>query len=176
MGRDKSQLPLGDTTFARRLARELLDVVTTAVEVGPGVTDLPSTRELDPGSGPLAAIAAGVDALRSRGHRGAALVVACDLPFVTSAVLRLLARWDASGSVVPVVEGRVQPLCARWARRELDDARRRVASGERSLRHLADLPDVTLLHATQWGAVAEAATFVDVDTPDDLERWGLKVE
>lgn len=176
MGRDKSQLPLGDTTFARRLAGVLLDVVTIAVEVGPGVTGLPATRELVPGAGPLAAIAAGVDALRWKRHAGDALVVACDLPFVTSSALRLLADWSAPGSVVPVVDGRPQPLCARWSRRDLDDAQHRVASGEGSLRHLALRSDVTLLDATKWGAVADVATFVDVDTPEELKRWGLALD
>jgi molybdopterin-guanine dinucleotide biosynthesis protein A len=83
MGHDKSQLIIEGLTLAIRTARLLRLVVETAVEVGRGVSDLPASLEAPPGGGPLAAVAAGCRALRDRGHAGGALVVACDLPFLT---------------------------------------------------------------------------------------------
>lgn len=173
MGRDKSQIRVDGTTLARRTGALLSRVATLALEVGPGVSGLWSTRETPASAGPLVAVAAGCRALRQRGHHGDALVLACDLPFVSEELLRFLAHYDAPGSVVPVVDGRTQPLCARWGRRDLDAASDLVALGERSLRHLGAQGDVTLLEHEHWRHVASESTFADVDTPADLDRWGL---
>ena len=173
MGRDKTQLVVGGVTLARRSAALLEQVAATAVEVGPGVSGLAATRESPAGEGPLAAVAEGRRALRERGHEGPALVVACDLPFLSLDLLRFLANYEAPGTVLPIVDGRVQPLCARWGALDLDAASGLVASGVRSLRHLLDRPGVTILDETAWGTVATSQTFADVDSPEDLARYGL---
>lgn len=173
MGRDKAQLVIGESTLAVRIASLLLLVVETAVEVGPGASGLPATLENPPGEGPLAAVAAGGQFLRARGHEGGALVVACDLPFLSAELLQFLAQWNSPESVVPMVRGRAQPLCARWGRRDLDNASELVGLGERSLRHLTSQPGVVLLDESSWRVVASEEQFSDVDDPDDLERFGL---
>jgi molybdenum cofactor guanylyltransferase len=173
LGQDKTQLIVEGSTLAVRTASLLRLVVETAIEVGPGVSGLPATREQPPGEGPLAALAAGCQALRERGHAGGALAIACDLPFLSESLLRLIVDWDSLGSVVPVVDGRPQPLCARWSAHDLDAAGPLFAQGVRSLRHLASRSDVVLLGEAEWGLVAKKEQFSDVDTPEDLERWGL---
>jgi molybdenum cofactor guanylyltransferase len=173
LGRDKTQLIVEGSTLAVRTAKLLHLVVETAIEVGPGVSGLPSTREQPPGEGPLAALAAGCQALRHRGHVGGALAIACDLPLLSESLLGLLVDWETPGSVVPVVHGRPQPLCARWSAHDLDAAGPMFSQGVRSLRHLAAQSDVVLLGKAEWGLVANEEQFSDVDTPEDLERLGL---
>lgn len=173
MGQDKSQLVVDGSTLAVRTAELLLLVVATAIEVGPGVSGLPATLEEPPREGPLAAIAAGGRALRERGHVGSALVVACDLPNLSERLLRFLVEWDSPGSVVPVVRGMPQPLCAKWGREDLDNASQLVSHGVRSLRHLSLQPDVILLEESHWQHVADEEQFFDVDSPDDLDRFGM---
>jgi molybdopterin-guanine dinucleotide biosynthesis protein A len=173
MGRDKSRIVIDGTTLARRNGALLEQVVTRAYEVGPGHSGLIATREDPIGAGPLAAIVAGNRLLRANGHRGAALVIACDLPFLDVSLLTLLAEYDAPGTVMPVVDGRAQPLLARWGFRDLDEAQRRYECGERSLRHVTDGDDVTLLDESTWRHVASSHSFADVDTPEDLARYGL---
>lgn len=173
MGRDKSLIIVDGVTLARRVADVLTRVVAMAIEVGPGHSGLATTRENPSGDGPLAAIAAGRRVLRAEGQAGAALVVACDLPFVDQAFLTYLVEYDAHGSVVPLVAGRAQPLLARWGPRDLDDAIERYRRGARSLHHLSEQPDVTLLDESDWRHVTADTTFYDVDTPDDLARYGL---
>ncbi len=173
LGRDKTQLVVEGSTLAARTARLLRLVVETAIEVGPGVSGLPATREQPPGGGPLAALAAGCQALRDRGHVGGALAIACDLPLLSESLLRLLVDWDSLGSVVPVVDGRPQPLCARWSAHDLDAAGSTFARGVRSLRHLTTQSDVVFLGQAEWGLVANEEQFSDVDTPEDLGRLGL---
>lgn len=173
MGRDKSGLIVGGVTLAERTAQLLLSVVETAIEVGPGVSGLEWTREDPPGEGPLVAIAEGRRALRERGHEGAALVVACDLPLLSARLLTLLCDWEAAGSVVPIVRGMPQPLCAKWGLRDLDSSSQMVSAGARSLRHLISQSDVVLLDESSWRDSVEEDEFTDVDSPDDARRLGL---
>jgi molybdopterin-guanine dinucleotide biosynthesis protein A len=166
---------VGVVTLAERTAQLLVSVVETAVEVGPGVSGLESTREEPPGEGPLVAIAEGRRSLRERGHEGAVLVVACDLPLLSTQLLILLRDWDAPGSVVPIVRGMPQPLCAKWGPRDLDSAREMVSAGVQSLRHLISQPGVVLLDESIWRDRVNEDAFTDVDSPDDARRLGFDV-
>ncbi len=174
MGFDKSTLTVEGVANCERLASLLSSVVGAAVEVGPGRSSLPAVLETDRGSGPLAALVAGTEALRRRGHHGPVVVVACDLPLLSAPALRMIARWPAEASVVPVVEGMPQPLCARWSVAGLAEAARLLASGERSMRRLLGGPGVVLLGEERWPAGVEARMLADVDSPADLARLGLR--
>lgn len=171
MGVDKATLLVGGVACAARLARLLHDVADTVLEVGPGRTPLEVVAEPEPGSGPLAAIAAGRAALVARGLDGPAVVCACDLPSVTAELLELVARRPGTRSVLPVVGGRAQPLLARWSAADLDAAAPLVAAGERSLRTLPSRAHAELLDEASWSAVATAAAFADLDTPEDLAAF-----
>jgi molybdopterin-guanine dinucleotide biosynthesis protein A len=165
LGRDKHGLVAGGETLAQRSARLLLEVCTPVVEVGPGVTSLPCVREAPPGAGPLAALAAAAGAVGSP-----LLLVAVDLPRMTASVLARLAGWPGDGTVIPVVGGRSQLVCARYGPAAIERAAVLLAAGERALRALEDGPDVT--HAA--GVFdADAAAFDDVDTEADALRLGL---
>jgi molybdopterin-guanine dinucleotide biosynthesis protein A len=150
--------------------------------VGQGCSGLPCSREEPGGAGPLAALAAGVSHLWSLGHRGPALVLACDLPFVGAAALRVLAGWPGGASVVPVADGRPQPLCARWSAHDLELAVELVAQGERAMKALLRAATVCLVDEAALVAASPTGTgqlggvgrlLADVDTPEDLRRFGL---
>lgn len=172
MGRDKTRLLVDGVTLAQRTGRILQRVVVNAFEIGPGRSDLAS-RSDDPLAGPLGAVCVGRGLLRERGYGGDALVVAGDLPRLSSAVLEFLVQYRAPASVVPVVDGTAQPLCARWAAADLEEAAVAFAAGERRVRWLLSRPRVTLLEEAHWRHVASADTFADVDTPEDVRRLGL---
>jgi molybdopterin-guanine dinucleotide biosynthesis protein A len=101
------------------------------------------------------------------------VVLACDLPLISGPVLRLLASHGSPGSVVPVVDGRPQPLCARFSVAALQHGARSAAAGWRSLAPLLDHGDVVWLEESDWAGVADRRSFTDVDTPADLARLGL---
>ena len=156
LGRPKAEL------FAAGVAAALAQAgVPEVLEVGPGWTDLRAIA--DPGEGPLAALAAAAPWVAD-----AALVVACDMPLVTPGLLQWLA--DQPGTAVPVVDGRVQPLCARYAAADVQRAVDVVAGGGRAMRALLDDAAVTWLDEAAWSTVAESRSFLDVDTPADLTR------
>jgi molybdopterin-guanine dinucleotide biosynthesis protein A len=171
MGRDKAELMVDGQRLADRAARVLAEVAEPALEVGPGRTELESVREDPAGTGPLAALAAGSAALRDRGRTEPVLVLAVDMPAVGPPLLRFLAGFPGDGSVVPFVGGRAQPLCARYSPEAMEIAERLVAGGERSMRALLrEARDVQWAGPRMWGGVAEERAFLDLDTPEDLER------
>ncbi|MDA8266807.1 MAG: molybdenum cofactor guanylyltransferase [Actinomycetota bacterium] len=175
MGFDKASMIVGDRRLAERVVASLVaGVGGPVVEVGPGLSGCTHvTREVPEGGGPLAATVAGATMLAELGHRGAVVVLACDLPLVHPAVVRLLASHPGTGSVVPVVDGHAQPLCARWSAVDLVAGRDALDRGERSMRPLLDQPGVVLLDEAAWRSIADADAFADADTPADLDRLGL---
>ncbi len=171
MGTDKAALVVDGEMLAVRAARELGAVCAPVIEVGPGLAGIPATREEPAGAGPLAALLAGADALATTGP---VVLFACDLPFVDRALLARLVDAPGVTTVVPVVAGRAQYVCARYGPAFLTAARRVYADGARSLHAaVAAAADCVELDEQVWRAVAPAHAFADLDTPDDLRRLGL---
>ncbi len=156
MGRDKATLVVRGETLAARGARVLAAVCAPVVEVGRGVTALPAVREEPPGAGPLAALRAGAAAVGSL----PVVVLACDLPNICEGIVRMLAEWPGTGTVVPVVDGRAQYACARYGV---------IDTSASALRDLVD-ERAQLIDETTWRAYGPPDSFDDVDTPDDLRR------
>ena len=176
-GADKATLLVGGERLADRTMRVLGTVADPVLEVGPAFTSSDAVREDPPGGGPLAAVAAGGDALR-RAHASdrPVLVVAVDLPFLDAATLCWLADHPATtDAVVPVVDGHPQSLCARYGPNALLRARELVQHGERSMHAL--LAAVTVHHADEeeWRAVSDPRAFADVDTRDDAAAFGVEM-
>ncbi|MGH9301671.1 MAG: molybdenum cofactor guanylyltransferase [Acidimicrobiales bacterium] len=173
MGQDKASMVIEGQVSARRIGALLAGVAHPALEVGPGHSDLEVVGEHNPGQGPLVAVAEGWEALVRTGHGGDVLVVACDLVFLTRRLLVWLSNRPESGSVIPVVEGRPQPLCARWSPPDLDRLVGLVQGGHRSFKSAYDHCPITFLDEQEWGHAAQAIDFADVDSPEDLHRLGL---
>jgi molybdopterin-guanine dinucleotide biosynthesis protein A len=167
MGFDKALLRIGGVPLALRIGRRARAVAAPALEVGPGHSGLDVAPESQPGSGPLAALADGVRALREQGFSGPALVLSTDLPLIDTHTLMTLVNWPGTSSVVPLLRGQPQPLCARWSADDLDAVGAMVAAGERSLKPLLARSGITLT-----GAI-DPARLSDADTPEELDALGL---
>jgi molybdopterin-guanine dinucleotide biosynthesis protein A len=159
MGRDKATLVVNGETLAIHAARVLAAVCDPVIEAGPGVSALRAVREAPAGSGPLAGMLAAYDALCADGP---VVLLACDLPFITTRVLHALVAHPGAGSVVPVVDGREQYACARWSAAA-------VAAGRdgSALRDLMRAGDATTI------VIDDDRALQDVDTPEDIRRLGL---
>jgi molybdopterin-guanine dinucleotide biosynthesis protein A len=173
LGVDKAELRRDGERLADRGARLLALVCSPVLEVGTGASHLPTVREDPPGAGPLAGIVAGADALHARGVDQPIVVLAVDLPFVDTALLRWLAEHPAPRAVVPRVDGIAQPLCARYTAADLVVAARLRAEGHSALRDLLATVPVTYVDETDWAACADRRAFDDVDTPEAVARAGL---
>jgi molybdopterin-guanine dinucleotide biosynthesis protein A len=167
MGRDKATIQVAGQTLAERTAALLTQVASPAIEVGPGHTTLP--RALDPGEGPLVAVVAGWRILTSAGWDGGVLVVATDLPALTVEMLGWLADRPGAGSVVPLDDGRAQPLCARYGDADLHVAAELVGAGHRAMGDLLARIDAARPDTGEWTAAAgRPDALIDADTPEDL--------
>ena len=173
MGTDKALLPIGNESFVQRIGRELSRVTATVSVVGkPGQTDFgfPIAPDVHEHWGALGGVHAALAACRSEW----ALIVACDLPNVSSALFqRLLVLRKGFDAVAPVqVDGRRQPLCAAYRVAVcLPQAEALIKTGQR--KPVALLQSV----ATRWLDFSELSDlngaeqfFDNINTPRDYER------
>jgi molybdenum cofactor guanylyltransferase len=178
MGTDKSQLLLEDQTFVERIAATVLTVTNTIRLVGGSENSkLPTIADVYPRWGALGGLHAALSACRSEW----AIVVACDLPFVTSELFRSLAALRTNhDAVVPLQpDGRPQPLAALY--RADPCAQRATELIEAGRRRPLDLLQSV---NTRFVAFAEIANldqaerfFVNINTPDDYyEATRQKIE
>ena len=175
MGRDKATMAVGGVELAARVlaaaARVAHPVVLVAPEGHPA-RRLAARVVADPGQGPLAALAAALEALDA-GH---VLVLAADHPGLRVELLSHLVGLAASGEAVACRRGpRLEPLVAVYRRSvALAAARARLAgpAGERSLLGLlADLRTV-VVEEPQWRPLdPDGRSFVDLDDPADVAAW-----
>jgi molybdopterin-guanine dinucleotide biosynthesis protein A len=148
-GRDKSALVIGGRTILERQIEVLLEVAGDLMIVGgPHRPDLPAViRQVPdsvPGCGPLGGLHTALSAAREK----AAVVLACDMPYVTAPLLNyLLAALNVAGGsnpaqevdiVVPKTERGYHPLCAVYTSACLEPAARRLADGRLKLTGLFD--------------------------------------
>src|SRR5215203_7028533 len=112
MGTDKSQLVIQHQTFTDRIAETLLKLTDSVTIVGRLATEsgLPAVSDVYPQWGALGGLHTALTACR----REWAIVVACDLPFVTSQLFSFLGsqRMDHDAVVPMQKDGRAQPLAA----------------------------------------------------------------
>ena len=148
-GSPKALARLAGETLAERAWRLLGEVCAERIAVGRS-DGLPFATLEDPGTGPVAAIAAG---LRNATH-DVAVVVPVDMPLLTAESLRLLA--DACREAAVAQAG---PLPCAVARRVLPA----FATGERRLRTVLDGLDTARVEL-EAGLLANVNTRADLDT------------
>jgi molybdopterin-guanine dinucleotide biosynthesis protein A len=154
--------------IAARLAEMLAEVADEVVLVGGAASYVHLGREAIAdeisGIGPLG----GLIALLRRAREGAAIAVACDMPYVSRALVLRLATHASDAAVVAPRQGdRWQPMFARYdAARTLPVAIANAEAGRRSLQALLDRAGVDELVLTD----DESAELRDWDTPDDVRR------
>jgi molybdopterin-guanine dinucleotide biosynthesis protein A len=168
MGTDKSQLLLDDQTFVERITTTLRMVTDSVSLVGSfDNSELPKVADVYPKWGALGGLHAALSACR----REWAIVVACDLPFVTAELFQCLASLDnGHHAIVPIQpDGQPQPLAALYR----VDPCQRVATEliEAGRRRPLDL--LESVH-TRWVDFVEIANltqaerfFVNINTPED---------
>jgi molybdopterin-guanine dinucleotide biosynthesis protein A len=151
-GRDKSALLVGGRTILEAqmaalapLTGDLMivgDVARPVFEPAPASDDRASHRQpprvvpdLVPGCGPLGGLHAALTA--ARGNR--VLLVACDMPFLSSPFAGyLLSLSEDADIVVPRSERGYHPLCAVYSIACLAPAATRLADGHLKMRELLD--------------------------------------
>ncbi|MCL7956928.1 MAG: molybdenum cofactor guanylyltransferase [marine benthic group bacterium] len=134
---------------------------------------LETRPDLMPGFGVLGGILTAVRWAEKEGQE-AALVVGCDMPFLSpSLLLRLAQEGDAASVVVPASEGPrgFEPLCASYGAETGDAIRRSLDAGERAIVSFFDEVPVRILDfETVRGFGDPASMFLNVNRPEDRDR------
>lgn len=178
MGTDKSQLLLNGVTFVQHIAAALFELAVPVTIVGRAVDDkgLKSIPDVYNKWGALGGVHAALAGCTSPW----AIIVACDMPYVTADLFRSLNQFrDEFDAVAPVQpDGRFQPLCAFYRVEAcLNKAKELIESGERR--------PITLLQSvrTRWVEFQEfshlsgaSQFFENLNTPDDIVRAQSKGE
>jgi len=137
--------------------------------------DAPGRRVRDP-DGPRCALRGLVGALdAARAER--VLVIATDLPRLTAELLLALVAWPEAAVVAPRAAGRLEPLCAIYARDAvLPRARERLASGRLALHDLVDELDLFALDGDDLRAVdPEGTALARAAAPEEPSRVEAKL-
>ncbi len=176
MGRDKARLVLNGESLLQRQVERLAQVVDEIVLVGAPGRPLPQVTSAVPcravedeveGQGPLAGIETGLTVTTAR----SALIVAVDMPLLEPALLRLLATRLGPGCrwVVPIADGRPQPLCSAIAASALPDIRDQLSRGERAPWALAHTLGAYRMEPEEWRlADPGGRSFLNVNTPEEF--------
>jgi molybdopterin-guanine dinucleotide biosynthesis protein A len=169
MGTDKSQLLIERQTFAERISGTLLEITDSVTLVGSHAegSNLPSVADVYPQWGALGGLHAALNAC----HHDWAMVVACDLPFVTAELFLSLSslRLDHE-AVVPIQpDGRPQPLAALY---RVDPCRQRatelIEAGRRRPLDLLEAVNTRWVPFDEIRNLEQAERFfVNINTPSD---------
>ncbi len=175
MGRDKAFLQLGGKTLIER-------VIAASADLGQSETILIANKPDDyrhlgfatypdilPGKGSLG----GIYTALTRAANPAALVLACDMPFIKTALLRfMLAQLDdTTDIVVPRVDGYPQGMLAIYRKTCLPPIRAQLAANRLKIIRFYDQMRVRYLDEADYALCdAEGNSFTNLNTPAELER------
>jgi FdhD protein len=172
-GEPKALLELGGKRIVERVVEALgavlddLLVVTNTPERYEFLR-LPMVADRYPDGGSLGGIFTGLEAAGG----DAAFTVACDMPFLSPAVVRLvLARAGDADVVIPRVDGQYETMHALYAKACLAPMEARLRAGQ--LRIVGFFPDVRVLEIDAAAVARHRApevAFMNVNTPDELAR------
>ena len=174
MGRDKARLVLPD---GRPLILSILELLKDVCDEVVVVTDAPGryadlalpareVTDIVPGQGPLGGLQAGLRAIQAP----FALTVACDMPFLNPSLLRYMVGLPRDyEALVPIVEGRWQPLHSIYAKDCLATVEDLL---DRGLLALTDLLSRVRLRALPLATVQrfdpQGLSFLNLNEPGDL--------
>jgi molybdopterin-guanine dinucleotide biosynthesis protein A len=172
-GEPKALLEIGGRRIVERVA-DVLGQVTDDLLMVTNTPDLfewmglPMVPDAFPDCGSLGGIYSGLKAAPG----GAIFTVACDMPFLSPAVARLVtSRAGMADVVAPRVGPHFETLHACYGRACLGPMERRLAAGELKITGFWDEVRVLVIAEEDVARLADpAVVFSNVNTPDDLAR------
>jgi molybdopterin-guanine dinucleotide biosynthesis protein A len=180
-GADKASLVVGD---ARIIDRQLRALATIAADVRIVANDPGRYADLGvrvipdaiANAGPLG----GVYTALADAHHDRVVILACDLPFVTAALLERLVSEFGTGqeidAVVPRSSRGLEPLCAVYAVGCAAAARARIDRGQLQMAGLLADVRVRELGPDALAPFDDGSLFENVNTPHDYARATGRVE
>jgi molybdopterin-guanine dinucleotide biosynthesis protein A len=173
LGQDKARIHAGDCSLIERVVAALRPLVSSTVLVAQSAEryvhlGLPVVADLYPGIGTLGGLHAGLSAI----HADYALVVGCDMPFLSAGLLGyMIAQAPGHDVVMPRVGKYYEPLHALYARHCAPALERSILAGQRRIRAALDGLEVRYIETREIDRFdPEHRSFFNVNTPADLRR------
>ena len=138
------------------------------VEAALGV---PVRPDLEAGLGPIGGLWTALQWAAERGDDGV-LLLGCDLPLMSEAMLRTVLGWSArAAAVVPMGPGGAQPLCALYRATCAAEVEHRLRSKDRSLRGLVEAVGAVYIGEEAVAEISDPeVAFLNVNTVKVLDR------
>jgi len=176
MGQDKASIQLANTSLLHRIMRNVQPLFEQVfISMRQPRQDLPLPFICDqsvcnqPGShGPMSGVATALEYVETDW----VFAIACDMPFISPALIRALANKRGEHAiVVAMVHGHLQPLAAFYAKSCLPQMQQQLADGNRSLKTLIGTVDALTMQEQECVQHdSELLSFFDLDTKEDLAR------
>ena len=169
MGTDKSQLLIAEQTLIQRIANTLFQVFSSVTIVGREVEDsrLKTATDIYPNWGALGGLHAALKACSTEW----AFVIACDLPFVSTEMIKSLIKIkDGYDAVVPIQpDGRPQPLSSMYKVTAcLQPAGQLIEAGKRRPLDLLDTVNTRWVSFSELSQLTDSQNFfLNINTPED---------
>ncbi len=145
--------------------------VISAEEGVEAVLGVPARPDLEAGLGPIGGLWTALQWASERGD-GGVLLLGCDMPLVSEALLRMVLGWsDDAPAVVPVGSDGPEPLCALYRAACASAVEHRLHSEDRSLHGLAQAIGAGFINEDAVAGVADPQIdFLNVNTARDRDR------
>lgn len=171
MGRDKSQLKIGDTTFSQKLLDDFsqyfenvyLSVSANSQLSGPGIIH-DDKESLGPLSGLMAAI---------KGTKGDnVFICATDMPFADPEIAVQLVEMmgDFDACLIRRTNGKVETAFSVFSKGILPHLQDELDNGKRSIMGLVDRISARFVDETELDSFSDDS-FLNVNTPEDYNRF-----
>jgi molybdopterin-guanine dinucleotide biosynthesis protein A len=173
MGRDKALLPLGGKPLIKHVLQRVEGLgdevlITTNQPKDYAFLGKRMVGDRQPGAGALDGLLTALEAA----HGARVLLLACDMPFVSRALLEHLLEIDTDADVViPRREGKLQPLHAIYAKSCAGQVREALRAGQR--RMISFFPHIHTRIVEQEildHYDPDGLSFFNANTPEDLAQ------
>ena len=171
MGRDKALLPLGDQTLIERVLAAARPLAYPGLIIGDPAAyshlGWPVLPDDHPGRGPLGGLYTALSTIAAP-----VLLLACDLPFLTSAFLRyLVSRRGPHQAVVPHTAAGLQPLCALYEPSCMAAVEAAMQADQLGMRRLLSKLSLDLLREKDWRPYDQRGLlFANLNAPSEYQR------
>jgi molybdopterin-guanine dinucleotide biosynthesis protein A len=173
MGQDKAVIKLAGRPLITHVLDKVSDLGEELVIVSnsPEQFDLVGVRFVAdevPGQGALQ----GLETALTSAKYDPVLVLACDLPFVSRSLVEHMLKLSPEGDlIIPVLDGKYEPMHAVYSKRCLPLIRQALATGEKRVTGFFE--SVTIVPISERDLLRydpEGLSFFNVNTPQDLEE------
>ncbi len=184
MGTNKALLKINQKPNIERIKYELEQVVDEIILVTNEPEEyrflnIKTVADDFPGRGPLAGIHAGLKATPYQAN----LVVACDMPFISAKLGRILLEQSKDfDAVIPIINGRQQMLFSVYQKGILPEIEKCIKGDNVAIKHVLDSFNVRYIEESELNEYSSGnleLIFFNMNYPDEYQhakKWAEKLE